>query len=58
MSAQPAEYHSDMTHYETKDGTRVIADQVIAHIERTLCIKATHPDYDALFAKKDGTVGI
>lgn len=54
----PAEYHSDMTHYYTKDGTRVITDQVVAHIEKALDIKATPIDYDALFAKKDNIVGI
>ena len=58
MNAQPVEYHSDLTHYETKDGTRVIANQVIEHIEKALDIKAMPLDYDALFAKKDNIVGI
>ena len=58
MCAQPAEYHSDMTHYYTKDGTRVITDQVIAHIENALDIKAKKLDYDALFSDKKDIVGI
>ena len=54
----PKEYHSDATHYYTKDGTRVITDQVIAHIEASLGIKAKTLDYDALFRDKTDIVGI
>lgn len=58
MIAQPEEYHSDLTHYYTKDGTRVITDQVIAHIEKALDIKARELDYNALFAEKKDVIGI
>ncbi len=54
----PVEYHSDLTHYYTKEGTRIITNQVIEHIERALDIKATPLDYDALFDKKDDAEGI
>ena len=57
MSACPVSYHSDLTHYYTKDGTRVITDQVLAHIEAALGIHGTPLDYDALFAPKDDIVG-
>lgn len=57
-STLPEAYHSDMTHYYTKDGTREITNQVIAHIEHALDIKATPLDYDALFAEKTDVHGI
>lgn len=58
MSAQPVEYHSDMTHFYTKEGTRVITDQVISHIEKSLDIKAKKLDYDELFSESKNIIGI
>jgi len=54
----PVEYHSDLTHYYTKDGTRVIANQVIACIEKCIGVKAKSLDYDALFSDSDNIVGL
>lgn len=54
----PVEYHSDLTHYYTKEGTRIITNQVIEHIEKALDIKATPLDYDVLFDKNDDAEGI
>lgn len=51
-------YHSDQTHYYTKDGTRVITNQVIGCIEQSLGIKAKELDYDQLFDKKSDAVGM
>ena len=51
-------YHSDQTHFYTKEGTRIITDQVIRCIEESIGIKAKKLDYDMLFDKKDGTVGL
>ena len=50
--------HSDQTHYYTKEGTKVIAGQVIKCIEELLNIKAQILDYDVLFAKKEDFVGM
>ena len=50
LDGTPSEYHSDQTHYYTKEGTRLITDQVTACIEKFLNIKAKPLDYDALFA--------
>ena len=58
MSACPVSYHSDLTHYYTKDGTRVITDQVLAHIEAALNIHGKPLDYDALFKKTDDIIGV
>lgn len=58
MNALPVEYHSDQTHYYTKEGTEAIADQVIAMIEKELSIKAKPLDYDALFSKANDVIGV
>ena len=51
-------YHSDQTHYYTKEGTRVIAGQVIQCIEETLGIQSKPLDYDRLFAGKNDAEGM
>ena len=58
MKAQPVEFHSDMTHYYTKDGTRVITNQVLSCLEEQLGIKGEPLDFDALFDEKKDIVGI
>ena len=58
MVAAPEEYHSDMTHYYSKGGTRLITDQVLSTIEGVLGIKGKPLDYDALFGETDNIVGI
>ena len=54
----PEEYHSDLTHYYTKEGTRLLAEQVIEHLEKQLDIKATPLDYDQLFSNTTDIIGI
>lgn len=54
----PKSYHSDLTHYYTKEGTKLITDQVVRCIEKSLNIKAKALDYDKLFAQTDDVVGI
>ena len=54
----PREYHSDMTHYYTKDGTRLITNRVVQSIEECLGIKGNEPDYDKLFADAEDIKGI
>lgn len=58
MLDTPPEYHSDMTHYNTKEGTRQIANQVIRVLEQALELQATPLDYDALFAAREKIVGM
>lgn len=33
MNNAPIEYHSDLTHYYTKEGTKLITDRVVKCIE-------------------------
>lgn len=54
----PKSYHSDVTHYYTKEGTRLITNKVVECIENCLNIKAKELDYDKLFADTDDVVGI
>ena len=48
----PAEYHSDLTHYYTKEGTRLIAGAVIDKIAADLNVKPLPIDYDTLCGKE------
>lgn len=57
MGNAPIEYHSDLTHYYTKEGTSLITNQVIASIENCLGIKAKKLDYDELFAHTENVIG-
>ena len=54
----PLSYHSDMTHFYTKDATKIITERVVACIETELGIKGKPLDYDALFGEKKDIVGI
>lgn len=55
----PSEYHSDLTHYYTKEGTRLISDRVIGVIADALSAKPTPLDYDTLCGKsKEEILGI
>ena len=56
--AAPVEYHSDLTHYYTKEGTKLLTDQVVKCLEETLGIQAKELDYDALFADTENILGI
>ena len=52
MSGLPEEYHSDVTHYYTKDAARVMTEQVVSCIEDAIGVKGRALDYDALFEEK------
>ncbi|MDD4690036.1 MAG: hypothetical protein PHE51_09860 [Eubacteriales bacterium] len=54
----PKEYHSDRTHFYTKEATEIITNQVVKHIEKSLDIKGKKLDYQALFSEKDDIVGL
>ncbi len=57
-SAAPKEYHSDLTHFYTKEGTELITNQVVSYIEKAIGEKAKKLDYDMLFAEEKKIVGI
>ena len=57
-AAAPKEYHSDLTHYYSKEGTELLTNQVIQVIENALSIQAKPLDYDALFAQAENILGI
>lgn len=54
----PVTYHSDQTHYYTKDGTRLLTEQVLSTLESVLSIKGKTLDYDALFADISNVIGV
>ena len=58
VSGCPRDYYSDLAHLYTEAGTRLLSNRVIAVLENALGIKASIPDYHALFAKQDSVVGI
>lgn len=58
MNNAPVEYHSDLAHYYTKEGTELITGGVIKSIENSLGIKAAQLDYDKLFENVDNVKGI
>lgn len=45
----PAEYHSDLTHFYTREATEIISNQVIKCIENLLDISSKPLDYDKVF---------
>ncbi len=51
-------YHSDQTHFYTKEGTRLITNQVVQCIEKELGIQSKPLDYDLLFDEKKDVVGM
>ena len=55
--AAPVEYHSDLAHYHTKEGTKMLAGQVIKCLEESLGIKGKALDYDALYTEIKDFVG-
>ena len=54
----PVSYHSDQTHYYTKDGTRMFTEHIVATLENALGIQGKALDYDALFTEKENIVGL
>lgn len=58
MKEAPESYHSDQTHYYTKEGTRLLTNQVVSCIEDVLQIKGKELDFDALFSDKKDIIGV
>lgn len=58
MCTVPLSYYSDRTHFYTGNGTRVITNQVLSCIEKSLNIQASSLDYEALFSDDTEVVGM
>ena len=56
-SNAPASYHSDKTHYYTKEGTKLLTEHILATLEQALDIQGKTLDFDALFAETENIVG-
>ncbi len=54
----PKSYYSDLTHLYTKDGTKLLTEQVVKIIEDVLNIKGNKLDYDELFADNKRALGV
>ena len=54
----PREFHSDMTHFYTKEATKLITEKVVAVIEESIGVRAEKIDYDKFFAGRDSVLGI
>lgn len=54
----PVSYHSDQTHYYTKEGTRMFTEHVVETIENALGIQGKKLDYDRLFTDEKNIVGM
>ena len=53
-----SEYYSDATHFNTKEGTKLITERVIVRLEEVLGMKAEKLDYDRLFVEQKDIIGI
>jgi hypothetical protein len=58
LKNSPTEYHSDQTHYYSREGTEIICNKVISAIEAYGGIKAKVLDYDKLFYEAQKVKGI
>ena len=56
-NSAPLSYHSDQTHYYTKEGTELFTRHVLTTLEQSLDIRAKDLDFDVLFADKEEIVG-
>jgi len=54
----PENYYSDSTHLYTKEGTKLLTEQVCRCIENVLNVKAKELDYDKLFQSQKDILGI
>lgn len=53
----PESFHSDATHFYTKEATKLITAQVTDHICRALGITARELDYDAVYGQVKDFIG-
>ena len=58
MEPCPESYHSDLTHYYTKEGTKIMTERVCDVIDAELGCVAKKLDFDALFGETKDILGI
>ena len=54
----PEDCHSDITHFNTPAGAKLLTDQVVKTLETALDIRAKELDFDMLFRKETNITGI
>ena len=54
----PAEFHSDNTHFNTPEGAKLLAEQVVNTLEEALDIRGTKLDFAECFREETDIVGI
>ena len=54
----PVSYHSDQTHYYTKEGKKLFTEHVVATMEKTLDIKGKPLDFDTAFTATKNIEGL
>lgn len=54
----PEDVYSDSTHFNTKAGTQLVTQPVIACVEQTLGIQAKPLDFDRMFSEQTDIIGI
>ena len=54
----PEEWHSDATHFNTKEGQKALTGQVVAHLEKALELTAKPLDFNKLFTEETNIIGI
>ena len=54
----PEDCHSDITHFNTPAGAKLLTDQVVRTLETALDIRAKELDFDMLFRKETNITGI
>ena len=54
----PPEYRSDITHFNTAGGAKMLTEQVVRTLEKALGIRGRELDFDRLFTKETNIIGV
>jgi len=57
LQDKPLSWHSDMTHYYTKDATQAMTDQVLRAISQCVDVQIKPVDYVSLFPENEKEIG-
>lgn len=58
LADKPLSYHSDMTHFYTREAAELITNAVVKKINEAIGTESTAVDFDAHFVKKEDAIGI
>ena len=58
LADKPLSYHSDMTHFYTREAAELITNAVVGKINEAIGTESTPVDFDAHFVKKEDAIGI